>query len=168
MANTIQIKRGTGTSALTAGELGFNTSTNTLYIGTSTGTNIAIGGEGAFLPLNGGTINGQLTVTETTVFLDKIAVSTSIYMGTVEDSASRLYQHPSYGYLDIQVVNSEGQVRSLRINNHNSNSNNLKGLEYIVSESSGTSYHMVYTDYSIVYSTSQPLNPTAGMIWLEP
>lgn len=42
MANAIKIKRGTGTSTLADGELGFNTSTNTLYIGN--GENKILGG----------------------------------------------------------------------------------------------------------------------------
>lgn len=61
MANQILIKRGTGTSTLTNGELAYNTSTNTLYIGNS--GNKAIGGPGAFLPLSGGTITGGVKIT---------------------------------------------------------------------------------------------------------
>lgn len=41
--NFFQIKRGKGTSALEEGELGLNTSKNTLFIGTKEKENIPIG-----------------------------------------------------------------------------------------------------------------------------
>ena len=66
MSNTILIKRGTGSSILSDGELGFNTSTNTLYIGSSSGNKI-IGGSGAFLSKNGDTATGQMNFNTVTV-----------------------------------------------------------------------------------------------------
>lgn len=45
MANKIQIKRGSGSSALSYGELGFNKDSNLLYIGREDGQNQVIGGE---------------------------------------------------------------------------------------------------------------------------
>lgn len=161
MANTIQIKRGTGTSALAAGELGFNTNTNTLYIGTSSGVNTAIGGSGAFLPLSGGTITGSLAIN------NQFSVSEYIFLGSSSTSASRIHQHPSIGYLNIESTDGTN-VRTLRINNHNSNINNSRGLEYCVTENSSTTYHTIYTDYTIVYSETEPSNPVEGTIWLIP
>ena len=75
MANIIQIKRGTGTSTLANGELGFNTNTNILYIGNS--GNKAIGGAGAFLPLSGGTLTGDLIISKTTTALTELRVKNS-------------------------------------------------------------------------------------------
>ena len=67
MANTIQIKRGNGTSALLDGELGYNPNLNTLYIGTSNGNKV-VGGEGYFLPLVGGNLTGSLTIQNKSVY----------------------------------------------------------------------------------------------------
>lgn len=60
MSNLIKIKRGTGTSLLESGELGFNTDTKTLYVGDDN-INLAIGGEGSFVKKSGDTMTGILT-----------------------------------------------------------------------------------------------------------
>lgn len=106
MANIIKIKRGTGTSTLLDGELGFNTSTNTLYIGN--GGNKAIGGSGAFLPLSGGTLTGGLTATGLAVSSAHIYPSTTLK--TAADNRAVSYgaamaENTMYG----QVVYNDGK-----------------------------------------------------------
>lgn len=60
MATTIQIKRGSEANipTLSPGEFGYTTDTNKLYIGTS-GGNKPVGGD-EFLPLEGGTLTGDV------------------------------------------------------------------------------------------------------------
>lgn len=161
MANTIQIKRGTGTSALAAGELGFNTDTNTLYIGTSSGTNTAIGGSGAFLPLSGGTIQGSLGVKS----------------GTITFGSSLLGELSCYnfggaitGYLTVSNSNENASTRRrIGIESESSKSNDAEGLWFeVIRNNSDWSPYLVYHEGNIVYSTTQPTNPVKGMIWLEP
>ena len=106
MANQILIKRGTGTSALANGELGFNTSTNTLYIGNN--GNKAIGGSGAFLPLSGGTMTGDLTATGLAVLAGHKYPSTTLKT-TMDDRSisygAAMAENTMYG----QVVYNDGK-----------------------------------------------------------
>ena len=77
MANTIQIKHrtlggaaGSPSPALLQGELAFNESDQTLYIGQNSASNVVTGGIGAFLALNGSiaqTITGVKTFSGATV-----------------------------------------------------------------------------------------------------
>ena len=106
MANIIQIKRGTGTSALAEGELGFNTNTNILYIGNS--GNKAIGGAGAFLSLNGGTLIGNLTISQNTNNLKEFRIKNNNGdLALCIDSSNRgLYDYENSKWICYAAINN--------------------------------------------------------------
>lgn len=87
MVNKIQIKRGTSCStALSEGELGFNLTTNTLYIGKEE-DKLAIGGPGAFIKRDGDTMTGLLTgtrahFTSTTDVLETSNANVALRLGS--------------------------------------------------------------------------------------
>lgn len=177
MANTIQIKRGTGTSTLAAGELGFNTSTNTLYIGTSAG-NKAIGGDGVYLPLSGGTVNGNINL------YGKINIKSTYYPAfylqpyQITNSAgtySNLYIEGSYDgriklWVDADASDNSHSRRSLELLGYPETTNSANSLMLRQCDASGNwlTDLKVYHEGNIIYSASQPSNPVKGMIWLKP
>ena len=67
MANRLQLRHGSTaptTSNLLSYELGWDGTHHALYINNN-GTIKKVGGEGLFLPLTGGTLSGDLSVTKT-------------------------------------------------------------------------------------------------------
>lgn len=177
MSNQILIKRGTSspTPTLEYGELGYNSTEGTLYIGNSNRENVAIGGPGAFVKKSGDTMTGWLTFDGTTIgtkwntndgteFAIRPYSSGNLFQITTNGTETENVTHASFN------IKNNGEVwlgKPLGITSGGTGATTPKEAEYNINGSIVESTETIGDAHRLVFSRTTPTTTNGVFIYKQ-